>query len=425
MGQSKCPNCDGTLEYRADHRKFGCNSCGSFFTEEQVKKLFKGKNKSQAARPIMEDDEFCQGELYKCTVCGAEIMAEADLKIGWCFCCGGGLQKQGNLPAAYRPEGILPFEISRDAAVEILKDNLAYGKLSPSAFSSDEVLSGLKGVYLPVWMADCNVGINVNGTGRTVKSWIYGDQLYTETRDYSVERNGEAEYFSVPSDAVGKMDRDLMAMAGNYDFTKLQRFDPSDIFRYPAEYCPVNKGEAFKCIQEKVKEDTRKTVGKSVSKYTGFIPENEDIDILGTYWNYSLVPLWLLTYTSGRKTYRFAVNGQTGKFAGDAPVSPVKLSFWALVVFVTVALLTLVITTVTGFAGSADQSGFLVRSVGTGAVLGAFAAAVVCSIAVRSVRRPHEVPEPNTYAGDAETNFTTKLDRYVRQYTTKVKCKDK
>ncbi len=425
MGQSKCPNCDGTLEYRADHRKFGCNSCGSFFTEEQVKKLFKGKNKSQAARPIMEDDEFCQGELYKCTVCGAEIMAEADLKIGWCFCCGGGLQKQGNLPAAYRPEGILPFEISRDAAVEIFKDNLAYGKLSPSAFSSDEVLSGLKGVYLPVWMADCNVGINVNGTGRTVKSWIYGDQLYTEARDYSVERNGEAEYFSVPSDAVGKMDRDLMAMAGNYDFTKLQRFDPSDIFRYPAEYCPVNKGEAFKCIQEKVKEDTRKTVGKSVSKYTDFIPENEDIDILGTYWNYSLVPLWLLTYTSGRKTYRFAVNGQTGKFAGDAPVSPVKLSFWALVVFVTVALLTLVITTVTGFAGSADQSGFLVRSVGTGAVLGAFAAAVVCSIAVRSVRRPHEVPEPNTYAGDAETNFTTKLDRYVRQYTTKVKCKDK
>ena len=355
MGQSKCPNCDGTLEYRADHRKFGCNSCGSFFTEEQVKKLFKGKNKSQAARPIMEDDEFCQGELYKCTVCGAEIMAEADLKIGWCFCCGGGLQKQGNLPAAYRPEGILPFEISRDAAVEIFKDNLAYGKLSPSAFSSDEVLSGLKGVYLPVWMADCNVGINVNGTGRTVKSWIYGDQLYTETRDYSVERNGEAEYFSVPSDAVGKMDRDLMAMAGNYDFTKLQRFDPSDIFRYPAEYCPVNKGEAFKCIQEKVKEDTRKTVGKSVSKYTDFIPENEDIDILGTYWNYSLVPLWLLTYTSGRKTYRFAVNGQTGKFAGEPPVSPVKLTFWALLVFVTVVLLTLVLTTVTGFAGSPCQ----------------------------------------------------------------------
>ena len=422
MGQSKCPNCDGTLEYRADHRKFGCNSCGSFFTEEQVKKLFKGKNKSQTARPIMEDDEFCQGELYKCTVCGAEIMAEADLKIGWCFYCGGGLQKQGNLPAAYRPEGILPFEISRDAAVEIFKDNLAYGKLSPSAFSSDEVLSGLKGVYLPVWMADCNVGINVNGTGRTVKSWIYGDQLYTETRDYSVERNGEAEYFSVPSDAAGKMDRDLMAMAGNYDFTKLQRFDPSDIFRYPAEYCPVNKGEAFKCIQEKVKEDTRKTVGKSVSKYTDFIPENEDIDILGTYWNYSLVPLWLLTYTSGRKTYRFAVNGQTGKFAGEPPVSPVKLTFWALLVFVTVVLLTLVLTTVTGFAGSSDQNGFLVRSMGTGAFLGAAAAALVCIAAVRSTRRSYEFV-PDTYAGDAETSFTTKLDRYVRQYTTKVKNK--
>ena len=421
MGQSKCPNCDGTLKYRADHRKFGCDSCGSFFTEEQVKKLFKGKGRS-AARPVMEDDEFCQGELYRCTVCGAEIMAEADLKIGWCFCCGGGLQKQGNLPAAYRPEGILPFEISREAAIEIFRDNLAGGRLSPSVFSSDETLSGIKGVYLPVWMADCNVDINVKGTGKIVKSWIYGNELYTETRDYSIERIGEAEYFSVPSDAVGKMDPDLMAMAGNYDFTKLQRFDPSDIFRYAAEYCPVNKSEAFKCVQEKVKADTVKTVGKSVTKYTEFIPDNEDIDILGTYWNYSLVPLWLLTYTSGRKTYRFAVNGQTGKFAGESPVSPVKLLFWGLLAFVTVVLLALVLSVVTGFAGSSGQSGFLFRSMGAGVLLGAVAAVAVCCAAVRSTRRTYE-SVPDTYAGDAETNFTTKLDRYVRQYTTKVKSK--
>ena len=148
MGQSKCPNCDGTLKYRADHRKFGCDSCGSFFTEEQVKKLFKGKGRS-AARPVMEDDEFCQGELYRCTVCGAEIMAESDLKIGWCFCCGGGLQKQGNLPAAYRPEGILPFEISREAAIEIFRDNLAGGRLLLQCFLQMKHFPGSRAFICP------------------------------------------------------------------------------------------------------------------------------------------------------------------------------------------------------------------------------------------------------------------------------------
>ncbi|WP_044975150.1 hypothetical protein [Ruminococcus sp. HUN007] len=419
MGQSKCPNCDGTLEYRADHRKFGCRSCGSFFTDEQVKKLFKGKGSSPAEKPAGDDDEFCQGELYKCTVCGAEIMAEADLKIGWCFCCGGGLQKKGSLPAGYRPEGILPFEIGSDKAVEIFRENLAYGRLSPSFFSSDEVLSGLKGVYLPVWMADCNVGINVIGTGKIIKSWIYGRDLYTETRDYSIERHGGAEYFSVPSDAVGKLDKELLDMAGNYDFTKLQRFDPSDIYRYPAEYCSVNKGEAFRCIKEKVIADAKKTVRKSVSKYNEFIPQNEDIDILGASWNYVLVPMWLLTYTSGRKTYRFAVNGQTGKFAGRMPVSSLKISLWALLVFVTVVLLTCVLTTVTGFTGSGGQGSVLAKSIGIGSLLGAAAAFLVCSAAVRSCRKTYET-EPDTFAGDAETDFTTRRDLYVRQYTTKV-----
>ncbi|MBP0978999.1 MAG: hypothetical protein J6P89_12630, partial [Oscillospiraceae bacterium] len=107
---------------------------------------------------------------------------------------------------------------------------------------------------------------------------------------------------------------------------------------------------------------------------------------------------------------------------GESPVSPVKLLFWGLLVFVTVVLLALVLSGGTGFAGSSGQSGFLFRSMGAGVLLGAVAAVAVCCAAVRSTRRTYE-SVPDTYAGDAETNFTTKLDRYVRQYTTKVKSK--
>jgi hypothetical protein len=37
------------------------------------------------------------------------------------------------------------------------------------------------------------------------------------------------------------------------------------------------------------------------------------------------VPVWLLTYDYGRKSYQVAVNGYTGAIAGDRPYSVIKI----------------------------------------------------------------------------------------------------
>jgi hypothetical protein len=46
----------------------------------------------------------------------------------------------------------------------------------------------------------------------------------------------------------------------------------------------------------------------------------------GVTWKHLLLPLWIATYRWRDKGYRFLVNGQTGKVAGTAPVSWVKVS---------------------------------------------------------------------------------------------------
>lgn len=38
-----------------------------------------------------------------------------------------------------------------------------------------------------------------------------------------------------------------------------------------------------------------------------------------------LLPVWLSSYTYRGKIYRFMVNGETGRVAGKAPVSPLKV----------------------------------------------------------------------------------------------------
>jgi len=42
------------------------------------------------------------------------------------------------------------------------------------------------------------------------------------------------------------------------------------------------------------------------------------------------VPVWLVTYTLGAKSYQVIVNGYTGQTAGDRPISWVKVFFYII-----------------------------------------------------------------------------------------------
>ena len=63
----------------------------------------------------------------------------------------------------------------------------------------------------------------------------------------------------------------------------------------------------------------------------------------GLFWavakNYTLVPVWLVGYTYGRKTFQIVANGYTGQIAGERPYSWVKITFAVLAVLLLIMLL--------------------------------------------------------------------------------------
>ena len=55
------------------------------------------------------------------------------------------------------------------------------------------------------------------------------------------------------------------------------------------------------------------------------VMENE-LDIHASHWEYSLLPIWILTYQGkDGKTYTYAMNGHTGKIYGELPISFARL----------------------------------------------------------------------------------------------------
>ncbi len=64
----------------------------------------------------------------------------------------------------------------------------------------------------------------------------------------------------------------------------------------------------------------------TVAGYAGVYAENSSINLSNGKAKYALYPVWILNTTWNGQNYRFAMNGQTGKFVGDLPVD--KGAFW-------------------------------------------------------------------------------------------------
>ena len=81
----------------------------------------------------------------------------------------------------------------------------------------------------------------------------------------------------------------------------------------------------------------------TVTGYTSVTERSRNISTQGGKVTPVLMPVWLITTEKEGKTYTFAINGQTGRLAGELPVDKrkyrrLKLS-WMLGLEVALALL--------------------------------------------------------------------------------------
>ncbi len=59
----------------------------------------------------------------------------------------------------------------------------------------------------------------------------------------------------------------------------------------------------------------------------------------GRTFKHILVPVWLVGYTYGSKTFQIIANGYTGQIAGERPYSALKITLAVLATIMVLALL--------------------------------------------------------------------------------------
>ena len=94
----------------------------------------------------------------------------------------------------------------------------------------------------------------------------------------------------------------------------------------------VEKETVREAVRSRMTEYTKTLLMRTVGTSATVVPSSPHMLTRRIHWDYTLMPIWLLTYSRGGKSYPFAMNGHTGKVYGRFPVSPRKLAVLGAIV---------------------------------------------------------------------------------------------
>ena len=114
-----------------------------------------------------------------------------------------------------------------------------------------------------------------------------------------------------------------------FDYSEMKPFSTAYLPGYLADKYDVSAEENAERAYSRAMQSLRDEMMDDVSKniYSTHVPVYEDICLQQGNVSYALLPVYMLTTKWNGQQFLFAMNGQTGKFIGDLPVS--KKKFWA------------------------------------------------------------------------------------------------
>ena len=387
--QFKCPCCGGSLQFDDKSQNIVCPYCDSQFTPESLKD-YTDELASQPQEDTSWDESMVQAytneekkgiKIYSCDSCGGEIIVDETTSSTSCPYCGNNVLVSKELAGDLKPNYVIPFKNDKEVVKENLKKFFKKKPLLPSSFSKENVIEEIKPLYVPFWLFDADVSGTVEFKGETTRRWSDSNYDYRETKVYSILRGGNIAFDHVPVDGSKKMEDQLMESIEPYNFNEAVEFNAAYLAGYAADRYDVDKDVTFDRATVRFRDGTVQAFRRDISGYDNVSMTRTNLQFDNTNAAYALYPVWILNTKWKDKSFRFAVNGQTGKIAGNLPVSVGKaFGFWFMFFFIFLAVIGGAIGGILA-ANSGDITGLFI-----GLGIGAIFAIVIATVIVLAMR---------------------------------------
>lgn len=318
----KCPVCGSSIEYDAELQKLKCPFCSTVYELSD----FEEKNDEAENEEIKDSAEALTENsaenmyIYHCDSCGGEIVGEKVTGATFCPFCGDHIIVSQEFSGNLKPESIIPFKIDKKSAQKAFKEHIKGKNYVKDEFLNNNWIKKIVGLYVPVWIYDGKVSSDIRY--RKIISDSSDSRLkHSRSCSFSVK--------SLPVDGSVKMNDELMESLEPFDLSQGTDFDMGYLAGYFADSYDMNQEEC----SVRFKKRAERTAYSLIKGYLGEVNSKELVpdfkksitQLSDVTEKYVLLPVWILTVSTleGEK-YTFAMNGQTGKFVGNLPLSGKK-----------------------------------------------------------------------------------------------------
>jgi len=317
----KCENCGGNNVFNPSSGKLKCEYCGKVSEcSVNVNKLGTITRKySDTYAPEMNHDGH---NLYLCSSCGATVGFEENEDKKRCPSCGDTSLKRQNATMSV-PDGVIPFSISRDKAVEIFRKWIKTRKFAPNDLKEMAKLGKVSGLYVPVW----NVGFRIVG-----KYFANVTKLEKEMEDrmvtwhYPVKDAVDKTFLNILISGNKRINDEVLSQIEPYDIQKLKPYSNEYLFGFSGLSTDLFFHEKYKEIVDEKKDKITDRIRSDLkAKFDTIESLNVNYEIKNSTFNYLYAPIWANHYTYNGKKYHCYINGQTGKAIGKSPKSIWKI----------------------------------------------------------------------------------------------------
>lgn len=334
-----CSACGSQMRFSPEKGQLACGHCNNTQAipttkaklQERPLHGYEVDNQQLPNAPVEEKSVF------GCPNCGARMTANADVPTITCAFCGTkNVNPEARKTRLIEPAGVLPFKLSRQQASERFRTWVGDDWLAPSDLKAGAVPDNFQGIYIPFWTFDAQAYSDWQAEAGfyyyvTVQvSDGKGGQVNEQQQRVRWEgRSGSHSAFyddvlTMASQQLATQEH-AVAEASSYDLNDVVDYDPRFLLGWEAEVYSIDLPDSARKAEADIRSREESACSAEVG---GDVQRGLSVNtrLSNQTFKHILLPLWICAYVYNDKPYRFLVNGQTGRIAGERPKSVWKIT---------------------------------------------------------------------------------------------------
>ncbi len=347
LDKHACPACGAQAEWNPAKQKLICAFCGTespYQLDRQTGKVLE-LDLVTMLRDLPEDERgwLTSRRSVQCQSCRA-VMVFDEARVGQnCEFCGSpALVDYQEIKSPIRPQGLLPFRVDRNKVRDDIQRWWGSKWLAPGKLSKSALVDTLHSLYIPYWTFDAQV----HCPWQAEAGYYY--YVTVPARDSKGRNTTRQERRTRWEPASGAIDHffDDEAVPGTQGLPlellrQVEPFPTKEVVPYDTAYLSGHVVEHYRVVLIDAAQRSQAQMQAALEQLCaqavpGDTHRNLQIEpqYSGRTFKHVLVPVWLLSYNFGAKTFQVIVNGYTGQIAGKYPYS-----IWKILLLILVAVI--------------------------------------------------------------------------------------